>query len=394
MTQTILYVDDEQPVLRAMSRDLRPWLERRELQLQTVDSAQACLKLLESTEDDVILVITDLRMPGMKGSELIQHLSRQYPEMGLVLLTAYSDMDDITKAVSSNIYGLIVKPWDVQRLTTELDRMVTRVRSERRRNRREYELESQLKIAGEFQYRLFGRPIPLLQHYEIEVSNRPAPGIYVTGDYYEVIPLSDTRVLFLLGDAAGHGVKSAFIATTVKTIIDDSAINDSAINDSVDVGRLLNELNRRLLERLSATSEAIMSLSAALLDSDAGTLQFAGGGNPPPCVIRERTLRTIPIENPALGCSAEATYPLTEVAVQPGDRIVMCTDGVYERGTEAPLPWEVLSRVFVQAHGSSPFIPQVERILGAMEVLETPNPETDRHDDITILTARLRRPHD
>ncbi len=394
MTQTILYVDDEQPVLRAMSRDLRPWLERRELHLQTVDSAQACLQLLETTEDDVILVITDLRMPGMKGSELIQHLSRQYPEMGLVLLTAYSDMDDITKAVSSNIYGLIVKPWDVQRLTTELDRMVTRVRSERRRNRREYQLESQLKIAGEFQYRLFERPIPLLQHYEIEVSNRPAPGIYVTGDYYEVIPLSDTRVLFLLGDAAGHGVKSAFIATTVKTIIDDSAINDSAINDSVDVGRLLNELNRRLLERLSATSEAIMSLSAALLDADAGTLQFAGGGNPPPCVIRERTLRTIPIESPALGCSAEATYPVTEVAVQPGDRIVMCTDGVYERGTEAPLPWEVLSRVFVQAHGSSPFIPQVERILGAMEVLETPNPETDRHDDITILTARLRSPHD
>ncbi|MFO8043308.1 MAG: fused response regulator/phosphatase [Alkalispirochaeta sp.] len=422
MTQTILYVDDEQPVLRAMSRDLRPWLAQRELNLQTVDSAQACLQLLETTEDDVILVITDLRMPGMKGSELIQRLSRKYPETGLVLLTAYSDMEDITKAVSSDIYGLIVKPWDVQRLTTELDRMVTRVRSERRRNRREYELESQLKMAGEFQYRLFERPIPLLQHYEIEVSNRPAPGIYVTGDYYEVIPLSDTRVLFLLGDAAGHGVKSAFIATTVKTIIDDAifddsvsdgsvsddsisddsvsdgSISDDSVNpvtgDDLDVGRFLNELNRRLLERLSATSEAIISFSAALLDAEAGTLQFAGGGNPPPCVIRERTLRTIPTESPALGCSAEARYPVTEVAVQPGDRLVMCTDGVYERGTDAPLSWEVLSRIFVQAHGSSPFIPQVERILGAMQVLETSDPEMDRHDDLTILTARLSASHD
>ncbi|MEX2444761.1 MAG: SpoIIE family protein phosphatase [Alkalispirochaeta sp.] len=172
-------------------------------------------------------------------------------------------MDDITKAVSSDIYGLIVKPWDVDRLTAELDRMVTRVRGERRRDRREYELESQLKIAGEFQYRLFERAVPVTASFDIEVSNRPAPGIYVTGEYYEVIPLSDTHVLFLLGDAAGHGVKSAFVATTVKAIIDDSM--DRILAEDFEIGRFLSELNARVMERLSGASEVLVSFSAALL---------------------------------------------------------------------------------------------------------------------------------
>jgi sigma-B regulation protein RsbU (phosphoserine phosphatase) len=374
-----------------MSRDLRPWLEKREFNLETVESAQACLSLLESTADDVILVISDLRMPGMKGSELIQRISHRYPDVGLVLLTAYSDMEDITKAVSSDIYGLIIKPWDVKRLTAELDRMVTRVLNERRRNRREYELESQLKIAGEFQYRFFEPPVPLTHHFDIEVSNRPAPGIYVTGDYYEVIPLGERRVLFLLGDSAGHGVKSAFIATTVKAIIDE--FTDRILSKDFEIGRFLGELNARVLDRLSTTSEVIISFSAVLVDIDAGILQSAGGGNPPICLIRSGEVVTIPTDSPALGCSADVTYEPVTVEVLPGDRLVMFTDGVYDRGTAEAVSWEMLSRVFVQAHGASPFIPQVERILGAMDVLETTEEETEHRDDLTILSARIRDTH-
>lgn len=374
-----------------MSRDLRPWLEKRALNLRTVDSAQACLTLLESTTDDVLLVISDLRMPGMKGSELIQRISRRYPDVGLVLLTAYSDMDDITKAVSSDIYGLIIKPWDVKRLTAELDRMVKRVRSERRRNRREYELESQLKIAGEFQYRFFEPSVPLTSHFDIEVSNRPPPGIYVTGDYYEVIPLGDRRVLFLMGDSAGYGVKSAFIATTVKAIVDDSM--DRIRSKDFEIGRFLGELNAHILERLATTSEVIVSFSAVLVDAEAGFLQSAGGGNPPICLIRSGELVTIPTDSPALGCSADVTYESITVEVRPGDRLVMFTDGVYDRGTADDLSWEMLTRIFVQAHGASLFIPQVERILGAMDVLETTE-EGDKHrDDLTILSALIRDNH-
>lgn len=388
MTQTILYVDDEHAVLRAMAHDLRPWLTQRELNLETVDSGEKCLNLLESTEDDVVLVISDLRMPGMKGSELIESISHRYPDVGLVLLTAYSDMADITRAVSSDIYGLITKPWDVGRLTAELDRMVTRVRNERRRARREYELESQLRIAGDFQYRYFTHQPPSTQRFDIETSNRPAPGIYVTGDYYEVIRLTDTRMLCLLGDAVGHGVKSAFIATTVKAIIDDSM--DLIHSSAFDLGSFMNTLNTQIINRLSGASEVLISFSAALIDADSGTLHYAGGGNPPLCIIRGGQLRMIPTDAPALGCSLDEAFAVTEIALEPGDRMVLCTDGVFDRGSSGRISWNVLTRIFERAHGASPFIPQVERILGAMDVLETSGDDTRHRDDLTILSVLLR----
>ncbi len=392
MAETILYVDDEPAVLRAMTRDLRPWLEKNDLKLETLESAAACMELLENTEDDVVMVISDLRMPGMKGSELLEILGRTYPNVGLVLLTAYSDMDDITRAVSADICGLIIKPWDVSRLTAELDRMVRKVEQKRLDRRRQREVVTQLKIAGDFQFRFFESPLPSHSSYTLEVSNRPSPGIYVTGDYYDAIHLDDDRVLLLLGDVSGHGVKPAFVATMIKLIVNE--YREDMVTATFRTNLFLDYLNTTLLDRLAGIDEVLVSFSAVLLDLKKGVISYASGGNPPLYLVRDRSTKRYFRNFPALAFSRDIVYESEEIPIQENDRVVIFTDGVYDRGALRTISDTILSAIFVQADGPHSFVPQAERLLSAVDIYDGTSPLDIRSDDLTLVTIKIKKLHD
>lgn len=413
MAKTVLYVDDEPAVLRAMARDLLPWLEQKNLTLKTADSASACLDFLKHTDDDVVLVMSDLRMPGMKGSELLERLAGLYPDIGLVLVTAYSDMDDITRAVAANIGGLVIKPWNVERLTSELDRIVDRLIRRRNTDRKHHEILSQLEIAGDFQDRYFETTIPAASNYTVEASSRPAPGLYVTGDFYEIVPIGKDRLLVLLGDVSGHGIKPALIATMIKGIIYDyqnKMVDRGAGTEAPDappaelrVDRFMGHLNTAFFDRLPGIDEVLVSFSAALVDTAAATVTYSGGGNPPLHLLRNRQVQRLTTHHPALGFSRDITYESTQVPLQENDRLVLFTDGLYDRGAKRTVPESVISSLFIQADDTTPFIPQVERLLDAVDLMETTQdssagttgvPSSPRRDDLTIISVKIKDLHD
>jgi sigma-B regulation protein RsbU (phosphoserine phosphatase) len=324
----------------------------------------------------------------MKGSELLQKLSRKYPDMGLVLLTAYSDMDDITRAVSAEISGLILKPWDVMRLTAELDRMVQRVERKRREHHRHHEVESQLQIAGDFQSRFFETPVPTHPGYTIEISNRPAPGIYVTGDYYEAIPLDGERLLVLIGDVTGHGVKPAFVATLLKVIVDEA--REDITRPDFRVDEFMMHLNRTVLTRLTGIDEVLVAFSAALIDLPRATVTYSGAGNPPLCIVRNGNLQRIPSAHPALGFSPDIGYSATEIPIHNHDRIVLFTDGMYDRGSVREVSERVISTILVQADTMAPFVKQVERLLDAVDIFDSAPRQEIRSDDLTLVSVKIQ----
>lgn len=106
----LLIVDDEEAVLQALKR-----LFHRHYDVVLVTSGAAAVELLQQEEFD--LIISDMRMPGMSGAELLRHCFEQYPEMIRILLTGYSDLESAIKAVNEgNIYRYISKPWDNDQL--------------------------------------------------------------------------------------------------------------------------------------------------------------------------------------------------------------------------------------------------------------------------------------
>lgn len=104
---TILLVDDEENILRSLKRQLVDM----EYRLLTVSSAARGLEVLASQE--VSVIISDQRMPGISGTDFLTIARERYPDTVRILLTAYSDMQDTIDAVNKGgIYKFIHKPWD------------------------------------------------------------------------------------------------------------------------------------------------------------------------------------------------------------------------------------------------------------------------------------------
>jgi thioredoxin reductase (NADPH) len=116
MSRPIIFaIDDDQQVLRAISRDLRSHYGK-EYKIMSTDSANEALETLvemKNAGDVVAIFISDQRMPEMPGVDFLQKALKIYPEAKRVLLTAYSDTDAAIKAI--NDVGLdyyLMKPWD------------------------------------------------------------------------------------------------------------------------------------------------------------------------------------------------------------------------------------------------------------------------------------------
>lgn len=103
----IFLVDDEPNVLNALRRLLRP----HGYQIDTADSGEAALEKLATLHVDI--VVSDMRMPGMNGAQLLSEVRNNWPETLRILLTGYSDITSAVSAINDGgIFRYVSKPWD------------------------------------------------------------------------------------------------------------------------------------------------------------------------------------------------------------------------------------------------------------------------------------------
>lgn len=112
----VLFVDDEEKARKyfrlAYGKDFR---------VLTADGVPAALEILEREGDEIAVLITDQRMPGQQGVDLLKRARCEWPNMVRMLTTAYSDLDDAIAAVNrGEILRYITKPWDLESLRAEL----------------------------------------------------------------------------------------------------------------------------------------------------------------------------------------------------------------------------------------------------------------------------------
>lgn len=114
----ILYVDDEEKSLKYFARAFD-----EQFRILTAPSAQEGLKVLEQNQEEIAVLMTDQRMPGEKGTWLLEKARQLRPRIVRILATAYSDMDAAIAAVNTgSIYKYVTKPWDPPQLETTLKR--------------------------------------------------------------------------------------------------------------------------------------------------------------------------------------------------------------------------------------------------------------------------------
>ncbi len=185
---------------------------------------------------------------------------------------------------------------------------------------RKQRMEKDLEAARELQSALLWRTPPEIEGLEIATGYRPAS--QVSGDLYQFFSF-DSEALITLGDVSGKGVAAALYGALVKGLLMTLAPRRRAPS------ALMKALNEALLER--RVEARYVALLAARWLPVTRQLVFAGAGGMPPLILRQGEVTKPHVEGIPLGLLPEAEHEETVFQGQPGDVLVMYSDGIPEQ---------------------------------------------------------------
>ncbi|WP_370021997.1 PP2C family protein-serine/threonine phosphatase [Planotetraspora sp. GP83] len=226
-----------------------------------------------------------------------------------------------------------------------------------------------------------------LQHIIMPVQDEPValPGMRVAarydpaetaplgGDWYQVIALNDDEVLLAIGDVAGHGVAAASAMAKLRHAITGLAF---AHHDPAETLVALNRLLRRMRPDVLATA------IVARYQPRSRMLTWTHAGHPPMLLVRGDEVRRLLHPGVLLGVFEEVAYTTASVRLEPGDLLLMFTDGLIELpGRDLFDGLDILSGTIEETMRTAPR----DRLAAVMDVLTPSNTS----DDTCILVARI-----
>ncbi|MEV7245365.1 SpoIIE family protein phosphatase [Streptomyces sp. NPDC093248] len=238
-------------------------------------------------------------------------------------------------------------------------------------------LQAERALAMRLQHALL--PLPskpvLLAGLRVEVAYLPAQsGVHVGGDWFSAIELPEDAALFVVGDVAGHGVGAVATMAQLRFTAKGMVSTGSSLTGA------LARLNQLLLQSRDARSTATMVL--ARYDHTSRVLSWTQAGHPPPLLVRDGEIRYL--DRPRgmlLGASASPVYESAEIRLEPGDRLLLYTDGLVERpgeGIDAGL-----------ARMAEAVLPHECGADGSLEALLAAMLPGERRDDVCVLDIRM-----
>lgn len=381
-TRCILLVDDEPNILNSLKRELHEWALERELEILSEFSARQGLETLKTRGTETIIVVSDLKMPEMKGSDFLLEVKRLYPDIVSILLTGFSETNEVIKAVRAGIFSYMLKPWDSDYLVAELTKAYDY--GELRRQSASYlkTVEEELKWAGEMQKTILKPNLPHSEGLEFRASYRPVPGLYCGGDYYDVIFLGADRYLLLIGDVEGHGVKAAFVTGILKATIYSEYVR-AATGRVFSPGAFLGWLNDRMNFEFRSSSSMIITFFAGVLDLKASVFRYANAGHNHPFIVKGGKAAELPVSGSAIGFANSVSYTEQTVNVASGDLIALFTDGLIETACTEERPPIKLGPILEKVEYGDEYHRRI------LEAALTESCSKDFTDDVTIVTAKI-----
>jgi serine phosphatase RsbU (regulator of sigma subunit) len=244
-------------------------------------------------------------------------------------------------------------------------------------------MEEELRIARQIQMSLL--PQGSVSMSGLRMAALCLPAAEVGGDYYDLLPLSDTRLGVVMADVSGKGTSAALYMAELKGLV----LSLSRICDSP--GTLLKQANRILAANLD--SRSFITMTYAIVDTAARTMRFARAGHNPLIHLEAATGRTRVLTPQGLGLGIDAgdrfddILEESEVPLVPGDLFLFFTDGLSEAmNPSSELFGEQRLRDLMEAAPGLDSEPMKERILAAVRAFAA---GTAQHDDMTMVVLQV-----
>jgi sigma-B regulation protein RsbU (phosphoserine phosphatase) len=248
--------------------------------------------------------------------------------------------------------------------------------------RQRQRLENEISIAREVQNQLFPQRVPSVPGVEIEAICKAART--VSGDYYDFIQLSPTRIAITIADISGKGISAALLMASLQAALRSQLLAPGS--DSMSTAELVSRLNVHLVR--NTADDRFATFFVAVYDSSTRLLRYTNAGHLPSfCICGDHALN-LQKGGMVLGVFEEYVYEEGSETVPPDSILVGYSDGLVEPenvyGEEFGI--QRLRDAAIRLHGSSPKVIAQGMMLAAEEWAGT----AEQADDMTVIVARLR----
>ena len=381
-TFKILVVDDEPDVEPLIKQRMRRAIRRGRYQFVF---AQNGIEALEKLNEDstIDMVVSDINMPMMDGLTLLAQIPKVNADIRSIIISAYGDMKNIRTAMNRGAFDFVTKPLDFEDLQVTIDRTLNHLMEWREAvssRDKLVALQNELDVASRMQQSILPSEFPKGDKFKIFGSMVPARN--VGGDFFDVLELENGRLGVGVADVSDKGVPAALFMMSCRTLL-----KGSAIGSSTGPGEVLTEVNDLLHEDNDTTM--FVTLIYAEFNPSNGELVYASGGHDAPLLVRSDGSSTLlPLTGGImLGVMPEFPFDQETVTIDPGDMVVLYTDGVTEamNGDGEQFGVQRLQQVF--ANGGVPADAD-EATQAVFDAIAAFAGDTPASDDITCVVIR------
>ncbi len=320
----ILVVDDEPDLEPLMLQRMRRAVRSGLYEFVFAHNGIEALEKL-SVDPGIDMVLSDINMPKMDGLTLLEQIPAVNSDIRSVIISAYGDMKNIRTAMNRGAFDFVTKPVDFDDLQVTIDRTLKHLQEWRdalSSRDQLVALKNELGVASQIQQSIL--PTRFGSHPKYEVYGYMEPAREVGGDFFDLIALENGRVGVAVADVSDKGVPAALFMMSSRTLLKGAAIGCSSPSEALT---MVNDL-------LTEDNETMMFVTIFYLeyDPETGEIVYANGGHNSPLVVRaDGTSELLPLTHGiAVGLTADVKYEQARHKLQPGETIILYTDGVTE----------------------------------------------------------------
>jgi sigma-B regulation protein RsbU (phosphoserine phosphatase) len=246
--------------------------------------------------------------------------------------------------------------------------------------------DSELNVAREIQARMVPHEFNFAGHPEFALHAVMEPAKAVGGDLYDFFLIDERRLFFLIGDVSDKGVPAALYMAITKALF-----KNVALHTDVPLQEVMSRVNKQLTE--DNPSEMFVTVFACVLDLETGVVTYSDGGHEAPIRLRANgQVETMPKQGGlVLGFLDDYKYQDDEFTLDPGDALVLYTDGVNEAMNGAHQMFKI-DRITETLSAGTPGESSADIAGSLLHAVRTFVGSAPQSDDITILVVRWNGP--
>lgn len=333
MAIKILSVDDEQDLEVLLTHYFRRKIRKGEYEFFFAHNGLEALKVMVE-HPDIDIILSDINMPEMDGLTLLSKINElRNPAQKCIMVSAYGDMKNIRTAMNRGAFDFATKPIDMDDLSVTIEKAIEQINYIKQTQREHSQLESiqnDLATAGDIQKAILPYkfpPFPEITNLDIYASMTPAKEI--GGDFYDFFKIDDERIGFVIADVSGKGIPAALFMAVCNTLIRAIALTVNTSNECI------TEVNKLLCK--ASVDSMFVTVFYGILNHKTGEIDYTNAGHNLPYILRKGgTVEALPlIRNFVVGGLDDFQYKNDSLVLNPGETLVMYTDGVTEAFNEA-----------------------------------------------------------